>query len=601
MALFVGLAGSSAEAACKFAKVAELPVIIDNLRAVADVKINGKDAKLMIDSGAFFSNVTDEAAQAYAMKSTPAPFGLAVVGIGGSRRDARAVKADQFALAGSVFRNIEFLVGGRVGGAGSAGLIGENILGPFDTEYDLGNGVIRFFKAEGCGADANLAYWSQGKSLSRIPLDVPGRYLTHISAKAQIDGRSVRVVLDTGVRLSILSRSAAARAGVQISNEGVTPAGLSYGIYGQSAEEFLAPFASFKIGDEEIKNTRLRFADLRLEGTDMLLGMDFFLSHRILASSSQHQLYFTYNGGPVFRMDQAPLRQPQPATQVAVAPGTAVATASVPIDTGETPKTAAEFARRASAFVGRRDFAHAIEDLTQAIGLEPENATYYRARAMARLGARQPVLAMADLDETLKRKPDDPEALMRRGELYLSTRDPARAKVDFDAAMKLEPQNGDLIVRAANAYSRAGLYEPAIHELDVWLAAHPKGDDSGNIVLARCYARAAWGKELDAALADCDASLRRDRNSVALRTRGLVLLRLGRSDDAISQFAAAIKAQPRDAAALFGRGLAELNKGQKTEADADFAAARAVAPQIANEFKRMGLVAGGATPAPAAL
>jgi hypothetical protein len=34
----------------------------------------------------------------------------------------------------------------------------------------------------------------------------------------------------------------------------------------------------------------------------MLLGADFFLSHRILISDSQKKVYFTYNGGPVFNV-----------------------------------------------------------------------------------------------------------------------------------------------------------------------------------------------------------------------------------------------------------------------------------------------------------
>jgi hypothetical protein len=61
----------------------------------------------------------------------------------------------------------------------------------------------------------------------------------------------------------------------------------------------LAPFSSFKVGDEEIRNPRLRVGDTR-EGTDMLLGADFFLSHRIFVSNEQRKVYFTYNGGPVF-------------------------------------------------------------------------------------------------------------------------------------------------------------------------------------------------------------------------------------------------------------------------------------------------------------
>jgi hypothetical protein len=61
----------------------------------------------------------------------------------------------------------------------------------------------------------------------------------------------------------------------------------------------MASFLSFKVGDEEIHNAHLRVGDTR-EGTDMLLGADFFLSHRIYMSNTQHKLYFTYNGGRVF-------------------------------------------------------------------------------------------------------------------------------------------------------------------------------------------------------------------------------------------------------------------------------------------------------------
>jgi hypothetical protein len=46
---------------------------------------------------------------------------------------------------------------------------------------------------------------------------------------------------------------------------------------------------------------------------DMLLGADFFLSHHILISNSQHKLYFTYNGGPVFDLTMGAAAPPPPA------------------------------------------------------------------------------------------------------------------------------------------------------------------------------------------------------------------------------------------------------------------------------------------------
>ena len=38
----------------------------------------------------------------------------------------------------------------------------------------------------------------------------------------------------------------------------------------------------------------------------MLIGADFFLSHRVYVANSQRKLYFTYNGGPVFNLTAGP-------------------------------------------------------------------------------------------------------------------------------------------------------------------------------------------------------------------------------------------------------------------------------------------------------
>jgi tetratricopeptide (TPR) repeat protein len=582
---------SSAHADCKFQKIAEVPVTMEGLRPTIMTQINGKDAKFLVDTGAFFSGVTPETAAAYGMKHSIAPFGMMVQGAGGTKRNLEAVAAENFTFAGVGFRNSDFILLGRIGGAGIVGNIGENLMGPFDVEYDFANGMIRYFKADGCGYDTNLAYWSQGMAVSRVSLVDPLKIINSIVTDAKVDGHTIKVQWDSGAALSVMSRNAAARAGIKVTSDGVVNGGVTYGIYGKGIEEFLAPFGSFAIGGEEIKNTRLRMGDIDLGQADMLLGADFFLSHRILISNSQKRAYFTYNGGPVFRLDRAAQQQQAQAAPSAAAPSAVPGGATAPANAAfaAEPKTAAEFARRASAQAARRDYPPAIADYGRAIELEPDNGAHYRARAMVRLAARQPVLAMADLDEALKRKPDDPEALMRRGELYLSTRDPVRAKADFDAAMKLAPTDSSLIAQAGNAYARAGLYEPAIHELDTWIAAHPRDEDLPRALTSRCYARATWGKELPAALADCDAAVRKDKTSEVMATRGLVLLRMGRLDEAIVQYTAAIKAQPRAAPALYGRGLAELKKGQKTQGDADVAAAAAIAPGLAAQFKRFGV------------
>jgi tetratricopeptide (TPR) repeat protein len=78
-----------------------------------------------------------------------------------------------------------------------------------------------------------------------------------------------------------------------------------------------------------------------------------------------------------------------------------------------------------------------------------------------------------------------------------------------------------------------------------------------------------------------------------MQNRGLVLLRMGRLDEAISQYGEAVRAQPHAAPALYGRGLAELKKGDKAAGDADIAAAQAIAPAVGEPFKRIGLEPAG--------
>lgn len=574
----VGLSGgASASAACVFAKAAELPVTMRGLRPTISAQINGKDATFIVDTGAFFSTVSDEAVTQFGMKATMAPVGLRVRGVGGGSAAARVTRALEFRFGGVPFKNVEFLVADRLGGDQTAGLIGQNVLGSMDIEYDLANGYIRFFKATGCDK-ANLAYWSAGKALSRLPLkEADGPVLTKILTTARIDGKSIKVSWDSGTPLSILSRPAASRVGVHSQSEAVTAGGVSYGLFGKGMETSIAPFGSFAIGDEEVRNTQLRVADIELPDADMLLGADFFLSHRILVSRSQGQIYFTYNGGPVFRLDRAPR--------------SVTADAGAPVQgASEGPRTAAEFALRGSASLSRRDYSAAIADFSKAIELEPKEGRHYRERAMARLASGNPILGMADLGEALKLKPDDLDTLMTRGALYLGAKDEARGRQDLDAARKLAPQDTQVAMRIGAIYAANGAYGAAVREFDRWLEASPGHIDAAQVLNQRCWTRAQWGRELEAALADCDLALKKGgRNSAFMDSRGLVLLRLGRLDEAIVQYDAAIKAQPKQAWSLYGRGVAKLRKGDKAGGQADIAAANAISPTVADEARRIGV------------
>ena len=282
-------------------------------RPLIAAKFNGRDVRFIIDSGAFYSLISAAAAREYELKLRSGPNGLTVTGVGGSfKPEVATVKV--FTLDNLNLPDVQFLVGGSEVGSGSVGVLGQNLLSKWDVEYDLAKGMIRLLRVEDC-KKSFLAYWlAPGQAYTLLDIGWTSPLEPHTSATAYLNGEKIRVIFDTGAAASMLSRSAAQRAGVRLDAPGVVDSGYSSGIGRGAVKTYIARFDSFKFADgEEIKHARLRIAavDLNLPaGADMLLGADFFLSHRILVAGSQHKMYFTYNGGPVFNLSTSPEVQP---------------------------------------------------------------------------------------------------------------------------------------------------------------------------------------------------------------------------------------------------------------------------------------------------
>jgi tetratricopeptide (TPR) repeat protein len=581
-ALAAAAAAGPAAAACKLERIVELPVVMEGLRPVVAGAINGQEVRLTADSGGFFSMLSPGAVARLGLRPGPPPSGLRVMGVTGEA-EVRTVHVKTFTFAGAPIRDVDFLVGGA-DEPGRDGILGENVLSGTDTEYDLASGAIRLFRASGCGGKP-LAYWDQAGRYSDLSYAPPEHDARKIAGTAYVNGVRVRIVFDTGAARSVLNLGAARRAGVTREDPGAVAAGLTAGIGGRPIDTWIAPVQDFRIGQEEIKNTRLRIGDIQLPDADMLLGADFFLSHRIYVARSQKRIYFTYNGGPVFRLDRAGAPAPPAAPVATVASGEPPREdAGAPAKDG--PADAAGLARRAAAFAARGQLDRALQDYDRAIALAPDDARLHFERGGARARAGRPVLAMDDVNQALKLRPDYPEALIARGSLRVAGRDLAGAAADFDAAARLEPLAR---LQAGGVYLRAGLYRAAIGQYDVWISAHPRDQRRWEALNARCWARALGDLELDRALADCDAALKLRKASAVLDSRGLARLRLRQYDQAIADYDAALRLQPKGPWSLYGRGLAELRKGLKAKGEADIAAAVALDPRLPEQARRAGL------------
>lgn len=239
---------------------------------------------------------------------------------------------------------------------------------------------------------------------------------------------------------------------------------------------------------------------------------------------------------------------------------------------------------RGNAYYSRKEFDLAIADFGKSLALNASQPIIFNLRGTAYYLQKDYPHALADFDRAVALDARYAFAFASRGNTYLAMREFDRAIADYDTAIGLNPN----LVRAyharGNAYSAKGQYDKAILDFDQVIRLDP----NAGAYVGRCLARAVLGL-LQEALADCnDAIALKADDPGALGTRGFVYLKLGRLDDSIADFDAALRIDPRRALSLYGRGVAKQRKGDASEANADIAAATALKSDIAEQFARYG-------------
>ena len=302
-------AGSEpASAACSISRF-PIPVEMQGLRPTILAKVNGREVRFVLDSGSFYNGISARFAADQKMRAADGPpetgsrltteAETGFTGLAGAGRLSAVVQADKLEFADTDFGRAMFMTMPIKEG----GLLGQNFLKVADVEYDFKNGSIFMVTAEDC-KDASLAYWAKGP-YSMLPLE-NDPYGHHTVATILVNGRKMRAIFDTGAEATFITRRAAARAGVQVTDPDVKESGFAHGVDGVPVKTWVTRFASVTMDTEEISKGLLEIGDTEAQDFDLLIGADFFLAHHIYVANSQKKIYFTHNGGSAFNAGPGP-------------------------------------------------------------------------------------------------------------------------------------------------------------------------------------------------------------------------------------------------------------------------------------------------------
>jgi tetratricopeptide (TPR) repeat protein/predicted aspartyl protease len=565
---------------CQLKDYGTLSVEMIGGQATTIVKIDGNNTRLALDTGAFYNIMSSANALSLGLKLRPAPFGFRVNGIGGSAV-VQFAHVKEFGILDTTLNNIDFIVGGTDAGYG---LLGANLLDFADLEIDLAHGKLTLFKADHCNK-ASLAYWSKNGNYNVADIKPAGNQIDRRTfLSVTINGKQVRAVLDSGAFATVLSRSAAERVGIDLDGPDVKAGNSSFGVGAKSVKTWTVSIDSFSVGTETIQHSQMQVIDGRIgDGdTDMLLGVDFLLAHHMFIANSQKKAYFTYNGGRVFTLAEAPSDSD-------------TSDASTTADNnGAAPKTAGDYSLLGEAHLSRGEPKSAVADLDEAIRMAPDQATYYVARARTRVADKQPDAALADLDKSLNLDPKNVDALLLRAELRFVHKDRTGATADVTAASALAPAGSTQARLIIGLYIQLDQPAAVLPMLDDWIRLHSNDAMLGSALNERCSARGLSNQMLDDALKDCRKAIRRDgENPAYLESLGLVQLRLGHYPESIKAYEQAVAQMPHSAWSRYGLGLAKIRSGQMDAGKADLVAAHALDPKIEARATKYGLTAAG--------
>ncbi len=287
---------SDSPEACALVRKAELPVRFEGNLPIVGIEVNGKNASMVLDTGADLTMVNKTAA---ALLDLKVDWGQRIGAVGAAglieRHPAFAASAQ---LDGGLPMSGHFTVGGLPlhGHESIDGFLGLDVLADFDLDLDLPNDRVVLYQARHCSSHqpALGLRMEELPHLSTVPPGLPPEGLIVV----KLDGFLQTALIDTGADGTALARDRALQMGVtdaMLGNDrmrvGIDPTGAAFLLASHR-------FGSLQVGSAMFALPLVTVIDLPLphpwRSYEMILGIDYLRAHRLwlsFASSRAYQVF----------------------------------------------------------------------------------------------------------------------------------------------------------------------------------------------------------------------------------------------------------------------------------------------------------------------
>lgn len=272
--------------------------------------------------------------------------------------------------------------------------------------------------------------------------------------------------------------------------------------------------------------------------------------------------------------------------------------------------------QRVNILVQKGDFPAAAAETDRLVEENPKSefALVAAGKAYAAIGDRQK--AMATIDKAIA---INPVSYIYINRSQVRPRSDLEGKLaDLDAALKIDPNHEDAFAEKAHLLSKAGRYQEAIELYDRAIKLALDGrylqlpravaleragrsaeaklvfeNEGSRAKTAYDFYRLCWNKAVNdillaSALEDCEAARRIEPSDRYANGRGMVLLKMGKLQDASAAYDKAVTTSTAGASAFMGRAIVRARLGNSSGAQVDAEKARKLAPFIDELFEDYG-------------